>query len=287
MRGGGAAAAAHDGRASRDEVRHVGGEFLRSDREHGLSVHDLRHAGVGFDGDGTRNDARKAFHVGAHLVRTEPAVEAKRVHAQALQERGHAFHVAAREELAVFAKRDSGDHGQVAVLLCGEDGRLEFVGVAHRLDHHEVGARRRAEAHLFGEGVIRGVEFEVAGGLEQTAGGANVKGNVVCASRRFGDGDAGGDDIRKRCITVVLRRVRAEGVGVDHVRARREVGGVDGAVVVGARQVPQLGNLAGGESACLELRPHASVEEQGTPDWQLKHHSSRRRAVSRAGSSRG
>ena len=175
MRGGGAAASAHDGRTGRDEVRHVGGECLRPDREHGLSVHTLRHAGIGLDRNGTRHNAREAFHVGAHLVRTEPAIEAKRVYAQPLQECGHAFHVAARKELAVLAERDGGDHGQVAVFLCGEDGRLEFVGVAHRLDHHEIGARRRAEAYLFGERVVGGVEFKVAGWLQETAGGANVE----------------------------------------------------------------------------------------------------------------
>ena len=284
MRGGGAAATAHDGRAGCNERLDVGGEFLRPDRKHGLAVHDLRHAGVGLHRNGTRDDAREAFHVRAHLVRPEPAVETKRIHAQPFEERRHALHVAAGEELAILAERDGGDDGQVAVLLRGEHGGLEFVRVAHRLDHHEVGARRYANANLFCEGLVGGVELEIAGGLQEASGGADVEGDE--RRNRFRDGNACCDDVRKRRVAMVLRGVRAEGVGVDHIRARRAVGGVDGADVIGARQVPQLGDLAGGESPGLKLRPHASVEEQRTPDWKFKRHIARRRPFSPSAPSR-
>ena len=134
---------------------------------------------VGLHHDGTRDDAGEALHVGTHAVGAKPAVETERIHAQPLQERGDARHIAAREERAVLPQRDGGDHGQVAILLRGKDGGLELVGVAHRLDHHEVGTRRRAEAYLLGEGVVSGVELEVAGGLQETARGADVEGDEV------------------------------------------------------------------------------------------------------------
>ena len=152
------------------------------------------------------------------------------------------------------------------MLLGGEDSGLELVEVAHRFDGHEVRAGRRAEAHLLGEGVVGGVELEVAGGLEEPSGGTDVeRDKSPSAGARgglLGDGDRGGYHVGERRVAVVLGGVGAEGVGVDDVRPGGEVGFVHGAHVVWPREVPELGHLARLQSPRLELRPHRPVEEQ-------------------------
>ena len=151
-------------------------------------------------------------------------------------------------------------------ILGGEDSGLELVEVAHRFDGHEVRASRRAEAHLLGEGVVGGVELEVAGGLEEPSGGTDVERHEApSAGARgglLGDGDRGGYHVGERRVAVVLGGVGAEGVGVDDVRPGGEIVLVDGAHVVRPREVPELGHLARLQSPRLELRSHRPVEEQ-------------------------
>ena len=196
--GGGAATAAEYAGTGSGDVRHLRGEVVGADVVHGATRLDARESGVGFDDDGQR---RKAHELGGERrrhVRSETAVEAQGVHAEALQKRDDGSGVGPGEELAVGPEGDGGKHGQVAGLLRGEDGGLEFVDVAHRLDGHEVGARVRPGADLFGEGGNRVFEREVAKRREKFARGPDVEGDeTVAAPRRVAGAARGGDTGRR------------------------------------------------------------------------------------------
>ena len=274
MGGGGAAAAAHDGGPGIDEGGDILRELLRTYREDGLPAYDLRQSRVWLDRDRKRGGGGETLQEGQHPVGAESAVEAEGIHAQTFKKRRHAFHACTGQELAVVADGDRGEYRQRRILLCGEDCGLELVGVAHRLDCDKVCAGSRADAHLFGECIVGGVEFEVACRLEQTSRGADVERDETPPAGHFRrlacDGDSCRDHILKRGVAVVLGAVRAERVGVNHIRSGREIGFMDGADVIRPRQVPQFRDLARLQAFRLELRPHRPVEEERTLSPQCR-----------------
>ena len=76
------------------------------------------------------------------------------------------------------------------------------------------------------------------------------------------DTDRGRDDICERGVTVVLRGVGAERVGVHHVRSGGEVRLVHCADILRTGDVPQFGDFARLKSFGLKLRSHAAVQKQ-------------------------
>ena len=64
-------------------------------------------------------------------------------------------------------------------------------------------------------------------------------------------------------LPMVLEAVRAEGVGVDDLRAGFDIGAVDRGDVVRTFDVPVLGRLPRPKSPLLQKRPHSTVEENG------------------------
>ena len=256
----GSAAAADVGGAGFDAGGDVAGEFLRTDGEDGLAVHDLGEPRVGLGDDWQIRPFGEALQEGEQAVGTESAVEARGVGLERVEERRDGVDVRPREELAVLAEGDGRENRELGVLLGGEKRGLELVGVAEGLEEDEIGAGFRAQADLLGEGVVGRVEFEVAGGLEEPARRADVQGDALCAGVACAL-DGGGDHVLERRVAVVFRRIRAEGVGRDDVRPGFEVGAVDGGDVRGTRQVPELGNFAGLKSAVLQLGAHRTVEK--------------------------
>ena len=63
-------------------------------------------------------------------------------------------------------------------------------------------------------------------------------------------------------LSMVLKAVRAEGVGVDDPRAGFDLVAVDRGDVVGTLDLPVLGRLAGREAPLLQERSHSAVEEK-------------------------
>ncbi len=173
--GGRAAAAAHDFHPGVHERGDIRGEFIRSDGEDGFAVHEFGHAGVGLDDERFAGDGGEAFDVGEHAVGAEAAVQPVGVDAQALQQGCDALDRAARQEFAVLAQGDGRPDRQIAVLLGGEHGGLEFARVAHRLDENEVCAGRGARPDHFGERGVGVFEGEFARRREEPSGRADVQ----------------------------------------------------------------------------------------------------------------
>ena len=61
---------------------------------------------------------------------------------------------------------------------------------------------------------------------------------------------------------MVLEGIRAEGVGVDDLRSRRDVGAVKGRDVVGTFDVPVFGTLPRLQPPRLQKRSHPAVKEK-------------------------
>ena len=82
-----------------------------------------------------------------------------------------------RQELAVFTKRHRRENRQIAILLRRQNGRLEFVHIAHRLDGDKVRPRFRTAGDLLGKHLVGRVKGEIAYGLEEAARGPHIKGD--------------------------------------------------------------------------------------------------------------
>ena len=208
--------------------------------------------------------------MGQHLLGAEAAVEADGVGVKSFEDGGDAVDVGAGEELSVAAEGDGREDRQVAVLLCGEHCGLKLVCVGHRLDCHEVGACLRAGGDLLCEGVVGGVELEVARRLEEASRGAYVECHeafpavvrALRARRLLRDGDSCHDDVGERRVAVVFSPVGAERVRVDDVGAGFKVRFMDRPDVRRPRKVPQFRGLAGPQPFFLQLRAHRPVEKR-------------------------
>ena len=266
----GAAAAAEELRAGFGDGPHAPGEVLRAEVEHRLPVHGARQASVRRGGDGEAGRGGQPLGYRQHLRRAEAAVEAQGVHAQALEQRGHGFGRAAGEQPGLFVVGRCGDYWKSAVLLCGEDGGLELVAVAHRLDDDEVGTGLGAVSHDLGEERDGVLEVKVAERLEELARGADVEGDpgavLTLAGPLGGFCNVYGGSYnflkRKFAARRVLEPVGAEGVGVYDVRTRVEVRAVQALYALRVQDVPGLRPFAGLEAHFLQASARAAVQEQ-------------------------
>ena len=156
------AAAADVGGAGSNAGGDVLCECLGTDREDRLPVHDLGESRIRLDDDWDVRTRRETLDEGEKLVGTESAIKAAGVGLERVEERGDRIDIGARQELAVLGQRDGRENRQIRVFLRGEKRGLELVRVGEGLEEDEIGVRFRAEADLFGEGVVGGVELEVA-----------------------------------------------------------------------------------------------------------------------------
>ena len=162
------------------------------------------------------------------------------------------------------------------VFPCREDGRFRFVEVRHGLDDDDIGVFRRV--HLLREQVVGVLKGEGTGRLEKLTDGADVEGDQDIGAfrgglrvfqRRFDD------RLGRIAAAFQLVGVRAEGVGVDEVGARVDVGFVEGRDEVRMREVQRLRVVFIGNTALLDERTGGAVEEQKVPFRQksIKIHS--------------
>ena len=144
-----AAAAACTGNAKCCDLPHVVGELLRVDVVAGHTVLTAGQACVGVCDDGDGTDGEQTFDDRDHLFRSEAAVDAQRIHAEAFQHGDHRLRGAAGEHLAVLVKDHGDKDRQGRILFRAEDGGFGLVTVGHRLDQHKIRAGLFAEARHF------------------------------------------------------------------------------------------------------------------------------------------
>ena len=239
----GAAAAAQDGRAVLQEKGSPLSKLLRSHVVDGLAVLQAGQARVGLDHDGQMGVAEDLLQYGAQFAGTGGTVDADGVRPQTGQ--GHCCRcgVHAQEGASVRSEGHGDEDGEICPLLGRQQGGFGLQEVADGLDEDQVHPGGGPGVHDLSEHSVGFIEGQFSEGLQQGAQGAYVQGDVsVRAGGPAGDGDGGGDI--GGGVLPQLSAAGAEGVGGENVRARRDIGGVDG-----------LYRLWGGEVHCLRRRP--------------------------------
>ena len=105
---GRAAAATDGGRTERCDLLHIAGEFLRADIIDGPAVDGLRKTGVRIHEHRYVGGLHEALHDRDHLGRSERAVHAERIDAEALEHGDHRLRRTARQHFST-AVEDAGD----------------------------------------------------------------------------------------------------------------------------------------------------------------------------------
>ena len=260
-----AAAATGAGDAECRDLPHVVGELLRVDVIAGHAVLAAGQACIGIGDDRHGTDGEQPRDDRDHLLRSEAAVDAQRIDAEAFQHGHHGLRCAAGEHLAVFVKDHGDEDGQCCILFRAEDGGFGLVAVGHGLDQHKIRAGLFAEARYLAVQLDGFFKRKIAHRLEQFAGGAHIDRDVGiftagAAARFFGVLHRGGDDLFQ--IVRVLQAVGAESVRVDDIAAGFEVSGVQRDDLLRVGEVPCLGKFAGLEAARLQDAAGAAVEIQ-------------------------
>ena len=298
-----AAATAHDvDEAAPREVGHDAGERRGRLR---VAAERVGQPGVGIAERRDVGRARERRDVRRHFGRAERAVEPDRGRTRVLDARPERLDGLARER----APRGVGDRGggeHRRAVLDGnrvhrvgdrEERGLQIQRVEAGLGEQEVGPPLEQPVHLFAvrgderlkcDGAVRGV-VDVGGERCRSVGRPDRPRDEADATWGFTLGPIGGTarDFRRLAVhlahvraepVVGLRnRIRVEGVGLDDVRARVQVGEVDRLDRVGARQRQDIEvalqfvrmvakarpPIVGvGERQALYLRAHRAVEDQ-------------------------
>ena len=263
-----AAAAAEEPCAAPDAFLHALCELLRPDIEHGPAVCFAREPRVGLKEDGDACAPGKFFKKREHFTRAEAAVEAERIHAEPFKQRGHAWNVAAGEQLSAPVQRNGGEDGERAAFLCGKYGRLELISVGHGLDQHKVCACGSTGFDGRAEHGIGLFKAEVAKRLEQLARWPDIERHETLFAACLADGflcvaHGGSSNLCggiARARELMLRA--AEGVGGDDVASDRKVSRMHGGHRIRVRNVPHIRGFACRKAGVLEHRAHCAVKEQ-------------------------
>ena len=266
---GRAAAATDRGGTEFCDLLHVAGELLRADVIDGAAIHGFRKTGVRVHKHRDVGGLHEALHDRDHLGRSEGAVHAECIDAEALEHGDHRLRCTARQHFST-AIEDTGDEDrQIAVFLRREHRRLRLVGVVHRLDQHEIRTLAGTDPHDLAEDVDRVVEGEVAHRCEQLAGRTDVEGHIgilvtaglrACFLRELHRG-------RHDLVQVLreLETIRAEGVRVIDIRTCLEISAVQVDDPVRMKEVPGLRQLARLQPLLLQDGAGAAIEEQPLP----------------------
>ena len=239
----GAAAAAQDGRAVLQEKGSPLSKLLRCHVIDGIAILQPGQACVGLDHDGQMGMAEKLLQHRPQFPGTGGAVDADHIHPQAGQCHRSSGGVHTQESAPVRPEGHGNKNRQACPLLCRQQGGFGLQEVADGLDEDQVRPGGGPSVHDLSEHSVGFIEGQFSEGLQQGTQGAYVQGDVsVRAGGPAGDGDGGGDI--GGGVLPQLPAAGAEGVGGENVRARRDIGGVDG-----------LYRLWGGEVHCLRRRP--------------------------------
>ena len=93
---------------------------------------------IGIDNDGNRTNGSELFYNRIQLLRSQTAVDAKRVYPQPFQHRRHCGYRASGEELAFFIKNDGDQNRKIGIFFGGQNGSLGFHGIRHGFDQHQI-----------------------------------------------------------------------------------------------------------------------------------------------------
>ena len=261
----GAAATAHRLHAERGNLSHPAGKIRGAHVIHCPSfVVRAGKSGIGIHQNRHRGRLHQLLHDRNHLLRTESAVDPERIDAESFQHRDDRGHRAAREQLARAIVNRSNQNRQITVLLCRKNRRLRLIGIAHRLDEHEIRACCRTDAHRLSEETHRFLKRQIAHGRKQLPCRTDIQRDVCILSARARARLLCKADRRCHNLLQIIRifqPVRAERIRIENITARLKISHVKLPDIVRMRQVPGLRQLSSRKPFCLQQCSHAAVKE--------------------------
>ena len=259
--GTGAAAAAQQGGPGIHTIQH--GLRVLGRGQVIAAVHGIGQACVGLGNDGQRGMLGQFPDKGRSLYRAQRAVDADGIRAETFQRMGHGSQRAAGKGAAGGFKAHGHQHGQLGVLLDGQQGSLGLVQVGHGLDHRQISPGSGSCLGHLGKKSVGLLEGQATHGLQQLAQRPDIQRHQCISACR---GSLGQLDCRRNHVLGAqagggqLVGVGPEGVGVDDAAAGFHIGAVDGRHRLASGQVHFLGLHAGFQSVLLEQGAHGAVQ---------------------------
>ena len=271
MLGGGPATATDDGRPRSKEPACVLLEVLRRGKIQEPPVDDPGQAGVGHGREGTRGEGRhRADHV-QDTLGADSAVGAQDIQVQGLQCAHHPRNVLPGQGLELFGEGELPDDGKVADPLRGPDRDAQLLHVGEGLEQEQVYAAFQQSLRLLlvdGSQLLRPHRYAGAEGQSRRAEGARHEDRLAGYLPRL-PGDPGPRSVYLpdpvlQAVGRQLEAIAAEGVGLDELRARREVAAVNALHQVRLREVQLLETAAVVDPFCVEHGAHGAVGQKRT-----------------------
>ena len=262
-----AATAAQNSGAGLCRLPHQGGKFGRGKVIDRFSVLHARQTGIRLADNGQGRNFQIPLDNGQKPRGTFRAVDANGIGSQPFQNCNHCIGVGAGHQFAVAAVGVGNKNWKIAVFFGGKQSGFGLVGVAHGFNHNQVGAVAHAKLDLRGEQGNSVLKIQVAQRFEEPPGGADVHGDEFglfgsCLLRCFPRQANGRPDDRVQLFFAEMERICPEGVGIHHVGAGAQIGGMDAPNRVGVGQIPKLGALANGKPLLLQKCAHSAVQNE-------------------------
>ena len=274
--GGGAAASAHELRASGESLAGEAGHVLGRAEIDVAALDGAGHAGVGHGGDGQRGGGAHGLNGGEHGGRASGAVDADGVSA-GLSEQGRGVRGRGTvEAIALVVHCDHDQHGKVGSGFArGQQGLAGFIQRRHGFNHDEVSAGGGERGDLFLEGGARLVEAGLAQRLQGHAEGTDRAGDPGFAGLLvaqmgdglFGQAHAGGVDVGHfagEAVAGEAEAVGAEGIGFKNLCAGLEIFLVHGEDELGIGEVQLVVAAVDEDAAPVEHGAHRAVGKNRT-----------------------
>ena len=147
------AAAADDACTLACQLVHQLRIFLRAYIEAGFAVTLYRQSGIRIDNQRQAGCCQHLREQLTHLHRSQTAVKADGIYAQAFAHQSGSFYRSTSQQLAVLIKGHGYANRQITVFLRRQNRSLNFVGVAHRFDKNQISTCSSAVTHHFAVGL--------------------------------------------------------------------------------------------------------------------------------------
>jgi len=269
VRRGGAAAAPDVGHAEIRGLAGVGREVLGRREVEEAPFDARRKSGIGLAGERQPGLVPHRLENLERHLRTDPAIDPDDVDAGTLERLHHLARFLRAEGEAIFGEGHLGDDRQVGRFLRRADRREQLGEIGEGLQHEEIGAAFEQGRDLFLEGGRRLGDRNAADGLELLADGPDrpgeedrLAGDLARLARQFHRPEVDVAHAPFEAVAGELDPVGAEGIGLDQLRASRNVRSVNFLDDFGLGEVEFVEGSLEADAAGVELGAHGAVAQE-------------------------
>ena len=240
--------------------------FLGADIKAGFAVTLYWQAGIRIDNQRQAGCCQHLREQLTHLHRSQTAVKADGIYAQAFAHQGSSFYRSTGQKLAVLVKGHGYANRQITVFLRCQNRSLDFVGVAHRFDKNQIRTGSSAVAHHFAVGLYSLFKGQIAVGSQQLACRSQIQRNKFifpAIAGLLGNRHSRFDGfLAVQTGACQLQRISAEGIGFYNIGAYIKITAMHSLYNIGVCKIPAFGQLTRLQTACLQLCAGGTIKEQ-------------------------